>query len=371
MKLRALHGFVVCLGIAAALLGACASLQPQVELPPIAERGHAPWVFRSVLDRRPRMITLALSKTLWAAYDTQNASLYKVWRDGVEFDGAVYTTRHGPQPSSEGAGYIVNEIETPWIVRQGAREHTPKVQYLGHRFDAGRAAIRYALLFGDGQRIEIEEWPEAQFAADGRPGFFRRFDILENASKAEVLLSTSVQSLSASEDIETNGHWSVQNNAQRGQTLALRGHLTLRPKQTRFVTTFAREPAVAPPVAESVVDPAVEIMERSDCNVCHNADHHTIGPSYRQIASRYKTTDKNIELLAQKIISGGAGAWGDVVMSPHPEMPPGDAQKLAAYVLAFDKEDAEGIELGSATADVKPTRKLPTGFEPGVTLNYY
>lgn len=157
MTARARHGAIVSVIAITALLGACASLQRDIELPPSAERGHSPWVFRSVLDRRPRIITFALSKTLWAAYDTQTASLYKVWRDGVEFDGAVYTTRHGPQPSSEGAGYIVDDVDSPWHVRQGGKTHTPKVQYLGHRFAADRAAIRYSLLFGDGERMVIEE----------------------------------------------------------------------------------------------------------------------------------------------------------------------------------------------------------------------
>ncbi len=371
MKARALHITIASIVAIAALLGACASLRGTVDLPPPAERGHSPWVFRSVLDRRPRMITFALSKTLWAAYDTQTASLYKVWRDGIEFDGAVYTTRHGPQPSSEGAGYILNDVASSWIVRHGGREHAPKVQYLGHRFEGGHAAIRYALLFGQGERIEIEEWPEAVAREDGRPAFFRRYDILENDSNAEVVLTTSVQSLSVLGDIETNGTWSVQDTADKDQTLTVRGQLTLRPLHTRFVTTFGREPAITPPVADSVVDPAVEIMERSDCNVCHNADYQTVGPSYRQIAQRYKTTDKNIELLAQKIIAGGAGAWGDVMMSPHPEMPPADARTLAAYVLAFDQDDAQGIELGATEAQVAKPRTLAKGLEPGVVLSYY
>src|SRR5512138_858333 len=154
MKARALHTTIASIIALTALLGACSALRGPVELPPPAERGYSPWVFRSVLDRRPRMITFALSKTLWAAYDTQTASLYKVWRDGVEFDGAVYTTRHGPQPASEGGGYIVNDVETPWTVRHGGREHTPTVQYLGHRYEGERAAIRYALRFGQHQEVE-------------------------------------------------------------------------------------------------------------------------------------------------------------------------------------------------------------------------
>src|SRR5512138_3615965 len=168
MKARALHTTIASIIALTALLGACSALRGPVELPPPAGRCYSPWVFRSVLDRHPRMITFALSPSLWAAYDTQTASLYKVWRDGVDFEGAVYTTRHGPQPTSKGPSYIVNDLENPWRVRLGEREHVPKVQYLGHRFHDGHAAIRYALLFGDGERIEIEEWPEVEFRPDGR-----------------------------------------------------------------------------------------------------------------------------------------------------------------------------------------------------------
>jgi cytochrome c len=357
--------------ITAAMLAACASMTSQIQMPPVAERGHSPWVFRSVLDRHPRMITFALSKSMWVAYDTQQAKLYKVWRDGVEFDGAVYTTRHGPQPSAEGAGYIVNTIEAPWRVIVDGREITPTVQYLGHRFHNERAAIRYALTPEGGPPIEIEEWPEAFTAADGRPGFFRQFDVLKNPSNATVVLATNVQSLQSPEDIRTNGRWTLDERRDQNGSLAATGKLELRSKQTVFATTFAGQPAVLPPAALASVDPAVEIMQGSDCNVCHNADQHTIGPSYKQIARRYKTTERNVDLLAQKIIAGGAGAWGDVPMSPHTEMPPRDARLLAAYVLSFDKEDKEGVELGAIqTAQMSP-KTLPRGAEAGVTLRYY
>ncbi|MCI4670420.1 MAG: hypothetical protein MRZ79_19950, partial [Bacteroidia bacterium] len=42
-----------------------------------------PWVFRSVLDWRARMVTLELDDEFWVAYDAQYASIYKVWQDGV------------------------------------------------------------------------------------------------------------------------------------------------------------------------------------------------------------------------------------------------------------------------------------------------
>src|SRR5687767_475682 len=71
-----------------------------------ADRPRDPWVFRSVLDNKPRMITVALHDNLYVSYDAQACQLYKAWKGGVVFDGAVYTTHHGPQPSSKGYAYF-------------------------------------------------------------------------------------------------------------------------------------------------------------------------------------------------------------------------------------------------------------------------
>ena len=70
------------------------------------KRPREVWVFRSVLDEKPRMATAALDDNLWVSYDTQTATLYKAWSGGVSFDGAVYTTNHGPQPTSTGYAYF-------------------------------------------------------------------------------------------------------------------------------------------------------------------------------------------------------------------------------------------------------------------------
>ena len=41
------------------------------------ERPIEPWVFRSVLDETPRIVTAALSDEIWVAYDARTASLFK------------------------------------------------------------------------------------------------------------------------------------------------------------------------------------------------------------------------------------------------------------------------------------------------------
>ena len=39
-------------------------------------------------------------------------------------------------------------------------------------------------------------------------------------------------------------------------------------------------------------------------------------------------------LLAEKIIKGGKGVWGEMVMPPNPQVTPEEAKTLAKWVLA-------------------------------------
>ena len=47
------------------------------------------WVFRSVLDLQPRILTIALHNNLWVAYHTKTGAMYKAWKGNVMFDGPV------------------------------------------------------------------------------------------------------------------------------------------------------------------------------------------------------------------------------------------------------------------------------------------
>ncbi len=68
-------------------------------------RPRDPWVFRSVLDKQPRMLTLALDSECYAAYDLAHCKLYKVWKGGVTLEGAAYTNKKNVQPTIWGKSY--------------------------------------------------------------------------------------------------------------------------------------------------------------------------------------------------------------------------------------------------------------------------
>ncbi|MFZ5977860.1 MAG: c-type cytochrome [Hydrotalea flava] len=77
------------------------------------------------------------------------------------------------------------------------------------------------------------------------------------------------------------------------------------------------------------------LIAKNDCLTCHKVDEKLIGPAYRDVANKY--TDKDIPMLAAKIIKGGSGVWGQVPMTPHPNLSVADAEQMVKYILLLKK----------------------------------
>jgi cytochrome c len=82
------------------------------------------------------------------------------------------------------------------------------------------------------------------------------------------------------------------------------------------------------------------LLNRSDCKSCHVQNKTSIGPSYLQIANKYKSTPAIVDRLAKKVISGGSGVWGDHAMSAHPQLAPSDAKAIVEYILSINQKQA-------------------------------
>ena len=80
------------------------------------------------------------------------------------------------------------------------------------------------------------------------------------------------------------------------------------------------------------------LVKGSDCKTCHHATNKLVGPSHTDVAKKYEFNKANVEMLAQKIIKGGQGNWGQIPMTPHPDLTVIDAEKMARYVLSLDGE---------------------------------
>jgi cytochrome c len=101
----------------------------------------------------------------------------------------------------------------------------------------------------------------------------------------------------------------------------------------------AQTPVKAAPAKTAAVKPSAKkgeaLIATLDCLVCHKPTVKIIGPAFSDIGKKYPATDANVTMLADKIVKGGSGNWGQVPMSPHPQVSVDDAKSLALYVLSF------------------------------------
>ena len=142
-----------------ALLLVLASHAP-LQRPPVNPRDRDPWVFRSVLDQRARIVTLALNKEMWIAYDAESCGLFKCWKGGVDFQGAVYTAAHGAQPRSRGPAYSVGVDGAVWGAEKDGKALEVKATWRGYFYKEGRCHLQYELTLPDGVRAGVTETPD-------------------------------------------------------------------------------------------------------------------------------------------------------------------------------------------------------------------
>lgn len=67
------------------------------------------------------------------------------------------------------------------------------------------------------------------------------------------------------------------------------------------------------------------IATKAGCLACHNVDKKVVGPSYKDVAAKYKGQADAAAKLADKVRKGGQGVWGPIPMPPNPADKIGDA----------------------------------------------
>jgi len=80
------------------------------------------------------------------------------------------------------------------------------------------------------------------------------------------------------------------------------------------------------------------LMDLSDCKACHDVVKKSIGPAYRDVAKKYKGQRDIESRLADKIINGGGGVWGEQAMSAHPQIKKEEAKEIVKYIMSLGNE---------------------------------
>lgn len=88
-----------------------------------------------------------------------------------------------------------------------------------------------------------------------------------------------------------------------------------------------------------------KLIQGSDCMACHSVDKKSIGPTYRDVANKYKGDNSALEKLTKKVIAGGSGVWGETAMAGHPQLSTADASEMVKYILNIANEKPKAKSL--------------------------
>ena len=70
------------------------------------------------------------------------------------------------------------------------------------------------------------------------------------------------------------------------------------------------------------------------CLTCHTLDKKLVGPSYHDVAAKYKGDKAAEAKLVDKVKKGGVGVWGQIPMPPNDKVPEADLKELVKWILS-------------------------------------
>jgi cytochrome c len=91
-----------------------------------------------------------------------------------------------------------------------------------------------------------------------------------------------------------------------------------------FMVLMAAYPAVA----------SEELAKKHACFACHTVDKKMVGPSYKDVAAKYRADKAAAGKLAEKVKKGSQGVWGTIPMPPNSAVPDAEVNALVKWILS-------------------------------------
>jgi len=78
-----------------------------------------------------------------------------------------------------------------------------------------------------------------------------------------------------------------------------------------------------------------KLAQSAGCMTCHQLDKKVVGPSYKDVAAKYRS-DKGAEAkLVAKVKQGGKGVWGEVPMPPNAHVKDDDIKAIVHWIVTL------------------------------------
>lgn len=184
--------------------------------------------------------------------------------------------------------------------------------------DANIREVQARLPNRNGMTTAHAMWPGKELGGTAKP------DVQGSSCMANCKTEVAIKSFLP--DYARNAHGNLAEQSRLvGES---RGVDTTRPpaaagaQSSRIVAQSERAPAAAAPPAGVVKTAAsgaasvMPLLQKNACLACHGMDNKLVGPSFKDIANKYKDRADVVNYLSGKIKAGGQGAWGSIPMPP-------------------------------------------------------
>ena len=197
--------------------------------------------------------------------------------------------------------------------------------------DRNMAATQAALPNRSGMNASHSLWPGLEFGGNAKP------DVQGSGCMSNCAAAVAVKS--ALPDYAKSAHGNLADQSRsigpsRGMPTAALGATNSTQKDP--VAQEIRARAAPEIVAENVPLLFAKIktlLDANACTACHGMQNKLVGPSFKDVATRYAGQNGAQALLAGKIKSGSQGVWGAVPM-PAQALSAADAAQIANWLAA-------------------------------------
>ena len=176
-------------------------------------------------------------------------------------------------------------------------------------------------------------WPGNEFGASGKA------DAQGGSCMTNCAVQTAV--ISGLPEHARNAHGNLAEQSRnigpsRGAETATQDAKTAQNSQKNIFNTAAAQSIRAQAAPENIVIVSLAsiqpVLDKNACMACHAMSTKLVGPSFKDIAARYKSTNGALDLLSGKIKNGGQGAWGAIPM-PAQALSVTDSTQIAQWLL--------------------------------------
>lgn len=129
---------------------------------------------------------------------------------------------------------------------------------------------------------------------------------------------------------------------------------------------------------------AKALIAKNNCAACHLEEGKLVGPSFLEVAKKYKGSVNVLESLSKSIMQGGSGKWGEIHMPPQPNLNANDTKQIIDYILHLASTEKgnprlplqgnfKTIAIPTKIGDGRMSKFYPTTYEMGsyVFLAHY